>query len=163
MLWRWPPPHGRGVKDWIWIWSSENLLKSNKTDTFRAWKGCALTTSSLRSLLLPVLPPHSEHIYIDAFQTCILALAVPYASSLVTAAEHIYVKMLWSWQSSHGRGLKSWLWVWDSEQLIRSIGTSMFYRNVSNYHLIIVVTPTDTRRGHMVFPIKLSIITDRDV
>ena len=101
------------------------------------------------------------HIY--AFQTCILALAIPYASSLVTAAEHIYVKMLWSWQSSHDRGLKSWLWVWDSEQLIRSIETCMFYRNASNYHLTIVVTPTNARRGHMVFLIKLSIITDRDV
>ena len=59
------PTTGRGVKDWIWIWSSEKLLKSNKADTFRACntrKGCALTTSSLRSLLLQVLPPHSEHI-----------------------------------------------------------------------------------------------------
>ena len=39
----------------------------------------------------------------------------------------------------------------------------MFYRNASNYYLIIVVTPTDTRRGNMLFLIKLSIITDRDV
>ena len=34
----------------------------------------------------------------------------------------------------------------------------MFYRNASNYHLIDVVTLTDTRRGHMVFLTKL---TDR--
>ena len=44
-----------------------------------------------------------------------------------------------------------WLWVWDSEKLIRSIETSMFYRNASNYHLIDVVTLTDTQRGHMMF------------
>ena len=40
---------------------------------------------------------------------------------------------------------------------------NFFYRNASSYHLIIVVTPTDARRGDMVFLIKLSIITDRDV
>ena len=34
----------------------------------------------------------------------------------------------------------------------------MFYRNASNYHLIDVVTLTDTWRGHMVFLTKL---TDR--
>ena len=42
--------------------------------------------------------------------------------------------------------------------MIRSIETSLFYRNASNYHLIDVVTLTDTRRGHMVFLTKL---TDR--
>ena len=44
-------------------------------------------------------------------------------------------------------------------KLMSSIETSMFYRNASNYHLIDVVTTTDTRRGgHMVFLTKL---TDR--
>ena len=38
--------------------------------------------------------PTALRAHIDAFQTCILALEVPYASSLVIAAEHIYVKML---------------------------------------------------------------------
>ena len=101
--------------------------------------------------------PTAPRAHIDPFQTCIFALAVPYAStsSLATAAKHIYVKILWSWQSSHLRGLKGWFWVWESEKLIRSIETPVFYRNVSNYHLIDVVTLTDTRRGHMVFLTKL--------
>ena len=43
-------------------------------------------------------------------------------------------------------------------KLIRSIEASMFYRNAFNYHVIDVVTLTDTRRDHMVFLTKL---TDR--
>ena len=61
------PPYGRGMKDWIWIWGSGKLLKSNKADTFRACytgNGCVQTISSLRSILLQVLPPHPEHILI---------------------------------------------------------------------------------------------------
>ena len=59
--------HGKGVKDRIWICGSGKPFKSNKAYTFRACNtgnGCAQTTSSLRSLLLQVLPPHPEHILI---------------------------------------------------------------------------------------------------
>ena len=64
---------------------------------------------------------------------------------------YIHIKMLWSWQSSHGRGLKGWAWVWDSEQWIMWTDTSTFYLNVSNYRLIDVLTLSNTRCGHMVF------------
>ena len=68
----------------------------------------------------------------------------------------IYVKMLWSWQSSHGRGLKRWIRVWDSEQLIWPIETCTFHLNASYYHLIDEVTLIDTRHGHTVFLTKLT-------
>ena len=68
----------------------------------------------------------------------------------------MYVKMLWSWQSSHGRGLKRWIRVWDSEQLIWSIDTCTFHLNASYYHLIDEVTLNGTRHGHMVFLTKLT-------
>ena len=98
---------------------------------------------------------HAESTYwcISELNSC---LCSSIWSSIATTAEHIYVKMLWSWQSSHGRGLKSWIWIWDPEQLIRSIETSVFYRNASNYHLIDVLTLTDTQHGHMVFLTKLT-------
>ena len=64
----------------------------------------------------------------------------------------IYVKTLWSWQSSHGIVVMGW----DSEQLMRSIETSTFYFNACNYHLIDVATLIDTRSGHMVFLTKLN-------
>ena len=62
-----------------------------------------------------------------------------------------YVKLLWSWQSSHGRGLKRWIRVWDSEQLMWSIETRTFHLNAPYYHLIDEVTLNDTRHGHRVF------------
>ena len=31
VVWWWPPPHGRGVKDWVWIWGSEKLLNRHQT------------------------------------------------------------------------------------------------------------------------------------
>ena len=158
MLCWWPSPQGTGVKDWVWIWDSENLFKSNKAATFRACntgKGCAQTTSSLRSLLLQVLPPHPEHILMH-FKPAFLHLQIRMQAVLQPQLSiYMYIWMyMYVYMSSHDRGLKGWLW--DSEQLIRSTETSMFYRIASNYRLIDVVTLTDAWRGHMVFLTKLT-------
>ena len=61
-----------------------------------------------------------------------------------------------AWQSSHGRSMKRWIQVWDSEQLIWSIETCTFHLNASYYHLIDEVTLSDTRHGHRVFLTKLT-------
>ena len=115
-------PRGR-VKDWVWIWNSQNVLKSTKAAKFRACiigKSCTQMISSLRSLSLHVLPPHqSTYWCISHLHSCICSFVCKQSCK----AEDIYLKTLWSWQSSHGRGLKCWGWVWDSEQLIRSIET----------------------------------------
>ena len=76
-------------------------LKSNKADTFRAcdtWNGCAQDDIIIKVTIIAGSPT-APRAHIDPFQTCIIALAVPYAStsSLATTAEHIYVKKLWSW------------------------------------------------------------------
>ena len=145
------------MKDWVWIWDSEKLLKSNKAATFCACntgEGCTQTTLPLRYYCRFSHRAESTYWCISDLHSCICSSVW---SSLATAAEHIYVKMFWSRQSSYGRGLKGWLWVWDSEQLIRSIETSMFYCNASNYHLIDVLTLTDTQHGHMVFDQNLRI------
>ena len=55
-----------------------------------------------------------------------------------------------------GRGLKRWIRLWDSEQLIWSIETSTFHLNASYYHLIDEVTLTDNRYSHMAFLTKLT-------
>ena len=46
-----------------------------------------------------------------------------------------------------GRGLKRWIRVWDSEQLIWPIETCTFHLNASYHHLIDGVTLIDTRHG----------------
>ena len=146
------PSHGYGYQ------ISEKMLKSTKAAEFRACiigKGCTQMISSLKVTII-ARPPTAPRVHIGAFHTCFLAFAVSYAGSLATTAGHIYVKTVWSWQSSHGGGQKGWGWVWDTEQLIRSIETSTFYLNASNYHLIDIATLTDTRCSHMVFLTKLT-------
>ena len=108
---------------------------------------------------MQVLPPHLEHQLIHFrptflhWQFCMQAQAV--------FQPQLSICMLKSYVHDSQRmaeASKGWLWVWDSEKLMRSIETSMFYSNASNYHLIDVVIPSDTRLGHMVFLTKL---TDR--
>ena len=68
----------------------------------------------------------------------------------------VYMLKCYDRESSHGRDLKRWIRVWDSEQLIWSIETCTFHLNASCYHLIDEVTLNDTRHGHRVFLTKLT-------
>ena len=53
---------------------------------------------------------------------------------------------------------RGWLWVWDSEQLIRSIETPTFYLNTSKYHLIDVATRTQARLQIWIYMICIDLI-----
>ena len=148
------------MKDWIWIWGSGKLLNSNKADTFRACNTgncCAKTTSSLRSLLLQVLPPHPEHILIH-FRPTFLHWQFRMEAQAVLQPQltiwKVMIMIVIAWQRPERLALGMGFGKIDKVNW----NISVLYRNASSYHRIDVVTLTDTRRGNMVFLTKL---TDR--
>ena len=142
----------------------------------QVWNGsiCALGAVGEPEIIVTLMMMSSEHnrflYYIHVmYQLCwtltvspnLISISVPsllcHGMVFITITLLcIHVKMLWSWHSSHGRGLTRWIPVRDSEQLICPIETCTFHLNASYYHLIDEVTLIDTRHGHMVFLTKLT-------
>ena len=142
----------------------------------QVWNGsiCALGAVGEPAIIVTLMMMSSEHIRLlyymhEMYQLCwtltvspnLISISVPsllyHGMVFITITLLcIYVKMLWSWLSSHGRGLKRWSRVLDSEQLIWPIETCTVHLNASYYRLINEVTLIDTRQGHIVFLTKLT-------
>ena len=108
------PHHGTGVKDWVWIWDSEKLLKSTKPATFHACiigKICTQTTSSLRSLLLQF----SHH---TQSTSCIYSSVCNQSSNRIWAyiCKDVMIMTVTAWQRSEGLGLRMGFRATESEQ-----------------------------------------------
>ena len=127
----------------------------------RTWNNSDLYDDVVWAQLFPVLhAPNVPVCWTSTVSANLISISGPslvyHGVAVITTLLCIYVKMLWSWQSSHGRGLKRWIRVWDSEQLIWSIETCTFHLNASYYHLVDEVTLDDTWHGHFVFLTKLT-------
>ena len=116
------PPHGTEVKDWVWIWDSEKLLKSTKAATFHACiigKICTQTTSSLRSLLLQ-FSHHTQSTYkwISDLHSCIYSSVCKQSCNRIWAyiCKDVMIMIVTAWQRSEGLGLRMGFRAIESEQ-----------------------------------------------